>query len=107
MRLEFAEEHLRRLAEDVAYSAGMGADVVRAYRKTVQLLCAAKDVQDLRALRSVRLLEPLAADGHAHSSVPLTGSFRLTLEFAVRGDVPAARLLRIEDGDSKGVVDDN
>jgi plasmid maintenance system killer protein len=107
LRLEFAEEHLQRLAQEVAYSAGMGSDVVRAYRKTVQLLCAAKDLQDLRALRSVGLLEPVAADGHEHSFVPLTGSLRLTLEFAVRGDVQAARLLSIEDRDNKGVVDDN
>jgi plasmid maintenance system killer protein len=106
LHLEFADEHLRRLAEDVTYSAGWSTEVIWAYRMTVQLLRAAKDVGDLRGLRSVGLTERADADGGVNSSVRLTGSRRLAVEFPVSGDMPVARLLSIEDSDSKGVGDD-
>jgi proteic killer suppression protein len=106
LHLEFANEHLRRLAEDVNYRPEWNAELVRAYRKTVQLLGAAKDVQDLRALRSVGLTEGIGSDGAANPSIPLTGPLRLRVKFPVNGDMQFALLLSIEDGDSKGVDDD-
>lgn len=86
MRVEYEDEELRRLAEDPAYVPKQwGPDVVTAYRKKIQLLDAATDERDLRAIRSLHL-EQLSGDRKGQSSIRLNIKFRLILTFVTRGD---------------------
>jgi hypothetical protein len=70
--LEYAADELRRLAEESSVSPdGWGAQTLRDYRKTLQLVRAAKSVEDLRSLRSCRMSEDGAVAailiGEAHA----------------------------------------
>jgi proteic killer suppression protein len=81
MRVEFDDEGLRRLAIDCEFAPGsQDAELIRAYRRRYQVLVAAKDVADLRALSCLDLR---SADGRAelHASIRLLGGSRLLLDF--------------------------
>lgn len=81
MRVEYQDEGLRRLAEELDFRPRRwGPDVIKAYRKKVQIIHAAKDERDLRALRSLRL-EQLSGDRAGTSSIRLNDQFRLILTF--------------------------
>ncbi|RJQ87446.1 type II toxin-antitoxin system RelE/ParE family toxin [Amycolatopsis panacis] len=86
MRVEYSDENLRRLAEDAAFAPkGWGRDVVKAYRKTVQRIVAAKDERDLYALRGLRL-ELLRRDRAGQHSMRLNDQYRLIVTFKTNGD---------------------
>lgn len=81
MRVEFGDEGLRRLAIDCGFTPGSpSAEVIRAFRKRYQVLVAAKNVADLRALACLDLR---SVDGRAepHSSIRLVSGSRLLLDF--------------------------
>lgn len=81
MRVRFGDEGLRRLAIDCESDpAPWSTDVTRAYRKRYQVLAAAKDVADLRALACLDLR---STDGPAnpHASIRLVDGSRLLLDF--------------------------
>lgn len=80
MRVEFSDEGLRRLATDCEFAHGSrSTELIRAYRKRYQVLVAAKDVADLRALACLDLR---SADGRAelHASIRLVDGSRLLLD---------------------------
>jgi proteic killer suppression protein len=86
MRIEYGDDDLRRLAEDQSFRPRQwGPDLVRAYRKKIQIIQAAKDEQDLRALRSLRL-EQLKGNRAGTSSIRLNDQFRLILTFKTDGE---------------------
>jgi proteic killer suppression protein len=86
LRVDFEDEDLRRLAEDASYAPKQwGSDVITAYRKKIQLLYAATDERDLRAIRSLHL-EQLAGDRKGQSSIRINNKFRLILTFVTEGD---------------------
>lgn len=86
MRVVFEDEDLRRLAEDASYAPKQwGPDVITAYRKKIQLLYAATDERDLRAVRSLHL-EQLVGDRKGQSSIRINNKFRLILTFVTEGD---------------------
>ena len=86
MRIEYGDEELRRLAEDPTFvQKKWGPDVVTAYRKKIQIIGAAVDERDLRAIRSLRL-EQLSGDRNGQCSIRLNIKFRLILSFVTRGD---------------------
>jgi len=77
----FADDDLQRLAEDVTYvPRRWGADIIKAYRKKVQVLRAASDERDLYAMRSLRL-EQLKGNRAGTSSIRLNDQFRLIIKF--------------------------
>ncbi len=81
MRVEFADEDLRRLYTEPAFRlAGLGTDLTKQFRKKVQLLEAAVDDRDLYALRGLRL-EKLAGDRAGQHSIRLNDQWRLILRF--------------------------
>lgn len=86
MLVEYGDEELRRLAEDAAFAPkGWGRDVVKAYRKAIQRILAAKDERDLYALRGLRL-EKLQGDRVGQHSMRLNDQFRLIVTFKTDGD---------------------
>lgn len=81
LRVIFEDDGLRRLADDASYSPRRwGADIIKAYRKKIQILRAATDERDLYALRSLRL-EKLKGDRAGTSSIRLNNQFRLIIKF--------------------------
>lgn len=86
MRVEYKDDELRRLAEDPEFRPRKwGTDVVRAYRKKVQILSDARDERDLAAMRSLRL-EKLKGDRAGTWSIRLNDQFRLILTFKTEDD---------------------
>ena len=81
MRVVFEDDALRRLAEDVSYAPPRwGADIIKAYRKKIQVLRAATDERDLYAMRSLRLKQ-LKGNRAGTSSIRLNDQFRLIITF--------------------------
>lgn len=86
VRILYEDDELRRLAEDVSYTPKQwGPDIVKAYRKKIQILAHAEDERDLRALRSLHL-EQLKGDRAGTSSIRLNKQFRLILKFETDSD---------------------
>ena len=86
LRVECCDEKLRRLAEDAAFAPKeWSRDVVKAYRKTIQRILAAKDERDLYALRGLRL-EQLQGNRAGQHSMRLNDQFRLIVTFKTDGD---------------------
>ncbi len=86
MRILYKNDELRKAAEDASYTPKRwGPDIVKAYHKKIQILTAAADERDLRAMRSLRL-EQLKGDRAGTSSIRLNKQFRLILKFATDSD---------------------
>jgi toxin HigB-1 len=79
MDIEFSRDDLARLESDTAFNAGYGRDVVRGYRKTVQLIRAANDERDLRAMRSLNF-EKLKGNRARQHSLRINDQWRLIVE---------------------------
>lgn len=81
MHVSYKDDRLRRLAEDPSYSQKRwGPEVVKAYRKKIQLIQAAVDDRDLYASRALRL-EKLQGDRAGTYSIRLNKQFRLVVTF--------------------------
>jgi proteic killer suppression protein len=86
LRVEYGDEEMRRLAEDAAFvPKGWSRDVIKAYRKTIQRILAARDERDLYALRGLRL-EQLRGDRTGQHSMRLNDQFRLIVTFKTSGE---------------------
>ncbi|NLI84499.1 MAG: plasmid maintenance system killer protein [Propionibacterium sp.] len=86
LRIVFEDDDLRRLAEDASYAPRRwGADIIKAYRKKIQVLRAATDERDLYALRSLHL-EQLKGNRAGSSSIRLNDQFRLVIKFRTDDD---------------------
>jgi plasmid maintenance system killer protein len=81
VHVKFGDEALHRLATDRGFCpTSWEADVVKAYRLRFQSLVAAKDPEDLRALRCLDL-QPEEEHTWSRSSIRLVGQARLLLDF--------------------------
>lgn len=81
MRLYYATKHLDRMASDKTYQPkDIHPDVVRAFRKTVGLVAAAKTRQDLRAMKGLRL-EKLSGDRKGKYSMRVNDQWRIIASF--------------------------
>lgn len=81
MRIEFEDEDLQQLYVDPTFhDPRLGRDLVKQFRKCMQLLVAAVDERDLYSLRGLRL-EKLAGDRLGQHSVRVNDQFRLILRF--------------------------
>lgn len=81
MRIVFEDDQLRRLAEDATYAPKRyGRDLIKAYRKKIQLLRSAVDERDLYAMHSLHL-EQLSGSRAGTSSIRLNRQFRLIIRF--------------------------
>jgi proteic killer suppression protein len=97
VRLEFADDRLRRLYVERGYAQKrFGPDVVKAFRAKVQLIAAATNEHDLRNLASLHL-EQLKGDRRGTSSIRLNRQWRLVLRFRTDPDGRTAVILEITD----------
>ncbi len=96
MQVDFADDDLRRLESDPGFDAGFGRDVVKAFRKRMQVIRAALDERDFYALKSLHF-EKLQGDRRGQHSMRLNRQWRLILEFAERSDGKVVVVISISD----------
>ncbi|WP_225753168.1 type II toxin-antitoxin system RelE/ParE family toxin [Actinotalea sp. Marseille-Q4924] len=97
MRIEYGDADLRRLACNPNFvSARWSRDLIRAYRKKVQVLAAATDDRDLRAMRSLRL-ERLDGARAGTYSIRLNDQYRLILDLRTEGSDRVVEILEMVD----------
>ena len=81
MRIRFEDDDLERLYTDISFHhPRFSRDLIKQFRKKMQLLVAAIDDRDLRNYRGLRL-EKLDADRVGQHSIRLNDQFRLILRF--------------------------
>ena len=70
---------LEKIDTDPRFNGGYSRDIVKAFRKRLQAIRAARDENDLRALKSLRL-EKLKGERKHEYSMRLNDQFRLIFE---------------------------
>jgi len=79
METEFGTQELYDLYTKRDFSAGYGREIVKAYRKRIQIIRAAKDERDLYAIKGNRF-EKLKGDRAHQRSLRLNDKVRLIVE---------------------------
>ncbi len=96
MEVRFKAARYDRLETDPKYDAGFGEAVVRAYRKVVNLIRAATDERDIRAMKSLRM-ERLKGDRSHQVSLRLNDQWRLIIEIEPSKPKNRVVIIGIED----------
>ena len=79
MDVTFKDQSLDRLEIDSAFSGGLGGDVVKAFRKAMQHIRAARDERTFYARKSLHF-EKLKGDREGQYSMRLNDQWRLIVE---------------------------
>jgi proteic killer suppression protein len=79
METEFGTQELYDLYTKRDFSAGYGKEIVKAYRKRIQIIKAARDERDLYAIKGNRF-EKLKGDRSHQRSLRLNDKMRLIIE---------------------------
>jgi proteic killer suppression protein len=96
MEVEFADDDLDRLEVDVQFTAGLSGDIVRAFRKAMQVIRAAPDEREFYRLKGLRFEKLEGARSHQRS-IRLNKQWRLILELKVEAPNKTVRVVCIED----------
>ncbi len=96
MNLAFRDEALNRLETDAAFHAAYGATTIKAFRKRVQYIRAARDERDFYAYKALRY-EKLKGSRSAQRSMRLNDQWRLIVEVEERQDGRTVVIVGIED----------
>jgi proteic killer suppression protein len=96
METVFADESLRRLESDLAFEGGFRREVVRAFRKRMQMIRAARDERDFYSLKSLHF-EKLKGDREGQYSMRLNQQWRLILEIEKRSNSSTIVIVSIVD----------
>jgi proteic killer suppression protein len=89
MEHRFENEKLERLARDLEFDGGYPREIVRAFRKLVQLIIAANDERDFYGFKGIRF-EKMKGVRAGDRSMRLNDQYRL--------------IVRLEEGSSKKIV---
>jgi proteic killer suppression protein len=95
MKVSFKSRKLETL-ETQAGDAGYAAEAVRAFRKRMQFLRAAKDERDLHGMRSLHFKRLNGPRSHQFS-LRLNDQWRLILEMEEDGPSKTLTIIEIED----------
>jgi proteic killer suppression protein len=96
MEVDFDDASCERLEADESYDAGFGREVVRAFRKRLQLIRAAPDERDFYALKSLHF-EKLKGAREGQYSIRLNAQWRLILRFTKREEKKVVVIVAITD----------
>lgn len=97
MRIVFVDPALRRLYEDASYGPPRyDRELIRAFRKRVQLLGAVSNEVELRSFRSARF-EKLKGDRGDQYSIRVHHQWRLVLQFRTEDDGRVAVVIELVD----------
>jgi proteic killer suppression protein len=95
MRVRFAPGPLEQLETDPRFTGGFSAELVRLYRKRMNLIRQATDERDLYALKSLHF-EKLKGRGEDRS-IRLNDQWRLILQIEGEGSSKTVVIVAIED----------
>ena len=79
MQVRFVKDDLDKLELDATFTAGYSPAIVKAFRRRMSVIRAAKDERDLRAMKSWHF-EKLSGNREHQYSIRLNLQFRLILE---------------------------
>ena len=96
MEIEFADPNLQRLEADPTFDAGYGREVVKAFRKRMQVIRAAPDERDFYAAKGLRF-EQLAGKRAGQHSMRLNLQWRLILRLEKRTNSKIVVVVEIAD----------
>jgi proteic killer suppression protein len=96
MEVEFDDPILERLERELQFIGGFSAEVVRAFRKRMQLLRDAVDERDLCQMKGAHF-EKLKGDRSHQRSMRLNKQWRLVLVLVEASPVKTVRVVGIED----------
>ncbi len=96
MEVEFADDDLDRLEIDPKFAAVFGPNVIRGFRKAMQVIRSAVDERDLHNLKGLHFEKLEGARSHQRS-IRINKQWRLILE--LKGEAPnkTVRVVGIED----------
>lgn len=96
MEPEFEDEDLRRLECDATFDAGFSREIVKAFRKRMQLIRAAPDERDFYAMKSLHF-EQLDGDRLGQYSMRLNKQWRLIIKLSKRETKKVVVIVEIVD----------
>jgi proteic killer suppression protein len=96
VKVRYVNPDLEKLEFDPAFSYRLGADIVSAYRKCMQLIHDARDENDLYAFRSRRFKKLQGDRAHQHS-LRLNDQWRLIVEIETGNPKNTLCIIAIED----------
>jgi proteic killer suppression protein len=96
MDVEFADPMLERLEREFQFTGGFSAEIVRAFRKRMQLIRGALDERDFYQLKGAQF-EKLKGQRSHQRSMRLNKQWRLVLELREAATEKTVRVIGIED----------
>jgi toxin HigB-1 len=96
MEVEFEDDSLQRLEEELDYTAGWEPGVVRVFRMRMQLIRGARDERDFYAMKSLHF-EKMKVDLVGQYSMRLNLQWRLMLRFRKERTGKVVVVLSIKD----------
>jgi proteic killer suppression protein len=96
MKVRFADKDWERLETEFRFNRGLAPGLVKAYRKRIQFIRAARDERDLRQWASLRF-ERLGGNRCHQHSMRLNDQWRLIVEIETKGSDKAVRVVGVED----------
>lgn len=96
MEVRFKDQRLDRLETDGTYDAGFSQEIVRAYRKRMQVIRQAPDERVFYNLKSLHF-EKLKGDRAHQHSMRLNKQWRLVIEFEGVAPNKLIAVISIED----------
>lgn len=96
MLIRFKSDALRRMYTEADFTNGYSQELVRAYRKRIGFIVAAKDERDLYAWKGLRY-EKLKGNRSHQRSIRLNDQFRLILEVDESTPQHTMAIIEIED----------
>ena len=96
MEVRFVDPKLDRLEVDAAYSAGLPPEIVRAFRRLLQIIRSAPDERVFYYLRSLHFEKLKGGRSHQHS-MRLNKQWRLIVEFEGAAPDKVVAVVSVED----------
>lgn len=96
MDVRFADDQLKRLESEGTFDGGFGREVVRGYRKVMQVIRAAVDERDFYAMKSLHFEKLQGKRSHQHS-MRLNKQWRLIVEFQKVAEGKVVVVVSVED----------
>ncbi len=96
MEVKYDDDDLERLETDPSFRGKWGLDVVRAFRKQIQVVRSVLDERALFSFRSLHFEKLQGSRSHQHS-LRLNDQWRLVVEVEKGNPKNAIRVIAIED----------
>ena len=96
MDVEFVDDNLDKLETDPYFTYGLSPALVKAFRKVIQVIRAAKDERDFYRMTSLHF-EKLEGSRDGQRSMRLNRQFRLIVEIDARASTKKLRIIEITD----------